>query len=84
MASRPADRLRLRSKGRIALGYDADLAVFAPDEAYVIDADTLHHRNPLTPYHGRAVSGVVRRTFVRGAEVDYQTPHGRLIRRGID
>ncbi len=84
MASRPADRLRLRSKGRIALGYDADLAVFAPNQAYVIDADTLHHKNPLTPYHGRAVSGVVRRTFVRGAEVDYQTPHGRLIRRGID
>ncbi len=84
MAGRPAERLRLRSKGRIALGYDADLAVFAPDDAFVVDAGTLHHKNPLTPYHQKALSGVVRRTFVRGTEVDYVTPHGRLIRRGID
>ncbi len=84
MAARPADRLRLRSKGRIALGYDADLAIFAPDQAYVVDAGRLHHKNPITPYQGEVVSGVVRRTFVRGAEVDYETPHGRLLRRGID
>jgi allantoinase len=84
MASRPADRLRLRSKGRIALGYDADLAVFAPDQAYVVEAGRLHHRNPITPYDGQVVSGVVRRTFVRGVEVDYETPRGRLLRRGID
>jgi allantoinase len=84
MAARPADRLRLRSKGRIALGYDADLAVFAPDQAFVVDAGKLRHRNPLTPYHQKTLSGVVRRTFVRGTEVDYETPRGRLIRRGID
>ena len=84
MAARPADRLRLRSKGRIALGYDADLAVFAPDQAYVVDAGRLHHKNPITPYQGKVVSGVVRRTLVRGVEVDYETPHGRLLRRGID
>jgi allantoinase len=84
MAARPADRLRLRSKGRIALGQDADLAVFAADEAFVVDATTLHHKNPLTPYDQQALSGVVRRTFVRGTEVDFETPRGRLIRRGID
>lgn len=84
MATRPADRLRLRSKGRLALGYDADLSVFAADQAFVVDAHRLRHRHPLTPYQGKALSGVVRRTFVRGREVDYQTPAGRLIRRGID
>jgi allantoinase len=84
MAGRPADRLRLRSKGRVALGYDADLVVFAADEAFVVDARRLHHKNPLTPYDQQALSGVVRRTFVRGAEVDYVTPRGRLIRRGMD
>ena len=30
----------------------------------------------------RALSGVVRKTFLRGAVVDGQTPTGRLIRRG--
>ena len=84
MATRPADRARLRSKGRLALGYDADLVVFAPDQAFVVDAAKLRHRNPLTPYHGKALSGVVRRTYLRGREVDFETPRGRLIRRGTD
>ena len=53
MASKPADRVRLRSKGRLALGYDADLAIFGADDAYVVDAAKLHHKNPLTPYHGK-------------------------------
>ncbi len=84
MAGKPADRVRLRSKGRLSLGYDADMSIFAADDAFVVDAAKLHHKNPLTPYHGKALSGVVRRTFVRGQEVDFETPHGRLIRRGID
>jgi allantoinase len=84
MASKPADRVRLRSKGRLALGYDADLAIFAADDAYVVDQTKLHHKNPLTPYHGKTLSGVVRRTFVRGTAVDFTTPHGRQISRGID
>ena len=50
----------------------------------MVDAKTLHHRNPLTPYQGKALSGVVRQTYVRGTKVDFETPHGRLIRRGID
>ena len=84
MATKPADRVRLRSKGRLALGYDADLAIFAADDAYVVDPTKLHHKNPLTPYHGKTLSGVVRKTFVRGTQVDFTTPHGRQISRGID
>ena len=75
-------RVGLPAKGKLALGYDADLAVFAPDQAFVVDAAKLHHKNPLTPYQGKTLSGVVRRTFVRGKEVDYREPHGRLLRRG--
>ena len=44
----------------------ADLAVFAPDEAFVVDATRLRHRNPITPYAGRALAGVVRGTWLRG------------------
>lgn len=82
MATKPAQRVRLLSKGKLAPGYDADLAVFAADQAFVVDVAKLHHKNPLTPYQGKALSGVVRRTFVRGSEVDYETPHGKLLRRG--
>jgi allantoinase len=82
MAAKPAERVGLRSKGKVALGYDADLAVFAPDQAFVVDVRALHHKNPLTPYQGRTLSGTVRRTFLRGSEIDYVTPRGTLLRRG--
>ncbi|MCI0689169.1 MAG: allantoinase AllB [Sporichthyaceae bacterium] len=84
MAQRPAELAGLARKGRIALGYDADFAVFAPDAAYVVDAGTLHHRNPVTPYAGRALAGVVRATWLRGELVDAAAaaPRGRLLRRG--
>ncbi|MGT2461862.1 allantoinase AllB [Sinomonas atrocyanea] len=82
MGSRPAKLARLQRKGTLAPGYDADLAIFAADEAFIVDADKLHHKNHITPYQGKPLSGVVRRTFVRGTEVDFSEPKGQLIRRG--
>ncbi len=82
MSTRPAERVGLRSKGRLSLGYDADMAVFAQDESFVVDAKALNHKNPITPYQGKVLSGKVRKTFVGGQEVDYQTPTGRLLGRG--
>jgi allantoinase len=80
LSSRPADLVGLRGKGRIAVGGDADLCVFAPDEEFIVDAATLRHRNPVSAYHGRRLRGVVRGTWLRGVEVDAE-PRGRLIRR---
>jgi allantoinase len=82
MGQKPAELARLQRKGVLAPGYDADVAVFAADETFIVDADRLHHRNHITPYQGKPLSGVVRRTFVRGTEVDFSEPHGQLIRRG--
>lgn len=82
MSTRPAERVGLRHKGRISLGYDADMAVFAEDDSFVVDAATLNHKNPITPYQGKVLSGKVRQTFVGGQEVDYKTPRGRLLHRG--
>ncbi|KSU76739.1 allantoinase [Pseudarthrobacter enclensis] len=82
MSEKPANLARLTNKGQLALGYDADFAVFAPDEAFVVDVSKLKHKNPITPYDGKTLSGVVRKTFLRGAVVDGQTPTGKLIRRG--
>lgn len=82
MAAKPADRVGLPAKGRLAPGCDADLVVFAPEEQFVVDVRALHHRNPLSPYDRQTLSGRVRRTVLRGREVDFETPTGRLIRRG--
>ena len=43
----------------------------------------LHHKNPLTPYHGKALAGVVRKTWLHGEVIDFETPRGRLLRRGM-
>ncbi|WP_369045367.1 allantoinase AllB [Sinomonas sp. P10A9] len=82
MGQRPAELARLQRKGVLAPGYDADLAIFAADETFIVDAEKLHHKNHITPYQGKPLSGVVRRTFVRGTEVGYTEPTGQLIRRG--
>jgi allantoinase len=82
MSAKPAALARLSNKGRLAPGYDADFAVFAPDEAYVVDVSKLKHKNPITPYDGRALSGVVRKTYLRGQQINDRTPTGKLLRRG--
>lgn len=83
MATVPARLAGLDAKGAIAPGRDADLVVFAPDEPWVVDAHRLAHRNPVTPYDGRALTGVVRGTWLRGRRIDVTgPPAGRLLRRG--
>ena len=85
MATAPADRVGLAHKGRIAVGADADLIRFAPDEEFTVDVARLHHRNPVSAYAGRRLAGVVRETWLRGVPVHPdpgETPRGRLLRRG--
>ncbi|MCZ4534438.1 allantoinase AllB [Gordonia terrae] len=82
MASKPADLASLPTKGRIALGCDADFAIFEPESAQIVDVNRLHHKNPVSPYDGRALAGVVKGTWVRGQKVDFETARGRMLRRG--
>ncbi|HEV7792130.1 MAG TPA: allantoinase AllB [Pseudonocardia sp.] len=83
MSARTAALAGLHGKGRIAAGADADLVVFAPDESFTVDVDRLHHRNPITPYAGRTLTGVVRSTWLRGDLIDMAAdPRGRLLTRG--
>lgn len=83
MCAGPAGRAGLSRKGRIAEGADADFCVLAPDEQFVVEPERLLHRNPITPYAGRELSGVVRETWLAGRRVDVSgRPRGRLLRRG--
>jgi allantoinase len=79
LATAPADLVGLAHKGRIAVGADADLVAFDPDEAFEVDPARLHHRHPVTPYAGKRLIGAVRSTWVRGVPAAPGT--GRLITR---
>ncbi|MGY1635307.1 allantoinase AllB [Geodermatophilus sp. SYSU D00742] len=79
MCAAPARLAGLPRKGALAVGKDADLVAFAPDAATTVGR--LEHRHPLTPYAGRRLAGVVRRTWLRG-EVADGSPIGRLLVRG--
>ena len=80
-------------KGRIAPSLDADLVVWDPEASFAVEPRDLHHRHKLTPYAGRTLTGVVRRTLLRGETV-YDVsgvsekdrfpgpPSGQLLQRG--
>jgi allantoinase len=76
MAEGPARLAGLSGKGAIAVGKDADLVAFAPDQQWTVGH--LEHRNPVTPYAGRTLTGAVRRTWLRGQVAD-GSPIGRLL-----
>jgi len=80
-AEGPANLAGVHHKGRIAPGYDADVVVFAPDEAMVVEPASLHHRHAVTPYQGGTLTGVVRETWLRGVRTDDVEPRGRLLTR---
>jgi len=83
MGQGPADQLGLTDRGRIAVGAKADLVVLAPDDRFTVDAAALHHKNPVSAYAGRTLSGVVRQTWLHGIPVDLaDAPRGALIKRG--
>ncbi|MFI9507991.1 allantoinase AllB [Nocardia sp. NPDC052566] len=69
MASAPAELAGLTNKGRIAVGYDADLVAFDPAGTFTVEPIALAHKNPITPYGGRELSGVVHSTWLRGRVV---------------
>ncbi len=56
-------------KGTIAIGADADIAIWDPDLEMTITQSALHHGAGYTPYEGLAVKGWPVTTIVRGSVV---------------
>jgi allantoinase len=77
-----------RRKGTLEAGRDADVVIWNPAATFAVEPPMLHHRHKLTPYAGRALSGIVEQTFLRG-ELIYERgrfppekPSGQLLLRG--
>ena len=67
MSSAPARLAGLSTrKGRIAPGFDADFAIFAPEETFTVTPADLHFRHAISPYLGERLTGRVKQTILRG------------------
>jgi allantoinase len=86
LSANVAQRFQLpSSKGKLAAGGDADLALVKLDDDVEIKAADLFYRHKQSPYVGRRLRASVQRTILRGRTI-FQAgrimgePNGRLVR----
>ena len=65
----PARLFNIAGKGRLAVGYDADLTIIDLKKKWVIEEDWLQSKCGWSPFTGRHITGKPVGTFVRGKEV---------------
>lgn len=65
----PAQRYGLNRKGDIAPGFDADIALLAPEVQWEIAADASESSQGYTPFEGMQLTGQVEHVFLRGNKV---------------
>ena len=58
-----------KQKGKIAVGFDADIIIFEPEKEFKVVPEIIEFKNKITPYEGMNLRGVVEATFVRGRKV---------------
>lgn len=69
LATNAARRFRLKGKGEIAPGFDADLVLIDPNQGYTLTAEDLYYKNKFSAYEGRRINCRITRTLVRGMTV---------------
>jgi allantoinase len=76
MAFEPARLAGLADrKGRLAVGYDADVIIWDPEKKFTVTPEMVRHRHKVTPYTGMDLYGVVEAAFVGGRRVDGNSGH---------
>jgi allantoinase len=69
VTSKPASFLKSRSKGTIAINYDADFVIWNPEQTQTVTEDDVLFRHKISPYIAQTLSGVVVETIVNGDSV---------------
>ena len=64
-----ARRFQIPSKGEIAVGFDADFALVDLKKTFTVAKIDLSYRHPHSPYVGRALTGRVVQTILRGKTI---------------
>ncbi len=81
LATAPARRFGLPSKGAIEAGRDADLVIWDPAARRTLRQAELHHTSDYTPYEGMAVQGAIVDVLVRGGSIEESA--GRFLERRL-
>ena len=87
--TRPAELHGLHTKGRIAIGFDADLVIFDPAIKKDLSAANLHSAIDWSAYAGMMCAGWPRDVISRGEVIVRdqqfvgQAGRGRFIKRGF-
>lgn len=68
-AATPARLNGLHRKGAVAVGFDADIVLFDPDERRVVHAEDLHQDSDFTPFEGMELGGWARHVVSGGRVV---------------
>jgi dihydropyrimidinase len=69
LSSGTARMFGLKDKGEIAVGKDADIVVFNPDQKFTVTQGKLHMNVDYTPYEGFEVTGMPSAVYSRGKKV---------------
>jgi dihydropyrimidinase len=69
LATESARIFGLKDKGEIAVGKDADIVVFDPNQKFTITQSKLHMNVDYTPYEGMEMTGMPYAVYSRGKRV---------------
>lgn len=69
LCEKPSLLSRLKFKGKIEPGCDADLVVWNPTETFTVTEHIIQHRHKITPYLNEELVGVVKQTWLKGEKI---------------
>ena len=69
LSTNVATRFKIPDKGKIAIGFDADFALVELNQSFTVAKDDLFYRHKQSPYVGRALTGRVVQTILRGKTI---------------